>query len=235
MSDEFRNLHVVVTGGGGALGGAVTELLLDQGAICHLPLRDAGTAGRLGKLASDRVHTVGGVELTSEASVAGFYARLPGLWASIHCAGGFAAAPIGETSLDEFSGMWTANALTCFLCCREAVGAIRRAGKGGRIVNVAARPASEPRTGAGMIAYTVGKAAVCALTEALAEEVAPERIWVNAIAPSILDTEVNRRSMPSAEHDRWVKVAEVASTIAHLASPINRSARGGVVPVYGSS
>ncbi len=84
-----------------------------------------------------------------------------------------------------------------------------------------------------MVAYAAAKSAVAALTVALAEEVAGERIWVNAVAPSILDTEANRKAMPKADASKWVTVGEAASVIAFLASPRNESARGGVVPVFG--
>ncbi len=70
------------------------------------------------------------------------------------------------------------NLDSCFLCCREAVNSMRRAGgdvSGGRIVNVAARPALEPRQGAGLVAYTAAKAGVAALTQALGEELAGRR------------------------------------------------------------
>lgn len=86
-----------------------------------------------------------------------------------------------------------------------------------------------------MAAYTASKAAVAALTQALSEELAPEGIWVNAVAPSILDTPANRTAMPGADHERWPRVEEVASTILHLASPANGSVRGAVVPVYGAA
>jgi NAD(P)-dependent dehydrogenase (short-subunit alcohol dehydrogenase family) len=106
---------------------------------------------------------------------------------------------------------------------------------GGRIVSVAARAALEWRSGAGMVAYTASKAAVAALTAALAEEVAKDGILVNAVAPSIMDTPANRKSMPKANYDLWPKVEEVAATIMFLASPENRVTRGAVVPVYGRS
>jgi NAD(P)-dependent dehydrogenase (short-subunit alcohol dehydrogenase family) len=106
---------------------------------------------------------------------------------------------------------------------------------GGRIVNVAARPALEWRAGAGMAAYTVAKAGVAALTVALAEEVAKEGILVNAVAPSIMDTPANRAAMPTANFENWPKVDEVAATILFLASPDNKVTRGAVVPVYGRS
>jgi len=121
------------------------------------------------------------------------------------------------------------------LCCAAAVRALRRSGQGGRIVNVAARPALEPRLAAGMAAYGASKAAVAALTQALAEEVAGDGILVNAIAPSIIDTPANRAAMPKAKHDAWPKVDEIAATIAFLASPLNRVTRGAIVPVYGKS
>ena len=107
------------------------------------------------------------------------------------------------------------NLVSCFLCCRAAVNAMAA---GGRIVNVAARPALEWRSGAGMTAYTIAKAGVAALTVALAEEVAKDGILVNAVAPSIMDTAANRKAMPKADVDKWPKVEEVAATILFLAS-----------------
>ena len=126
------------------------------------------------------------------------------------------------------------NFISCLLCCRAAVKTMTTA-KSGRIVNVAARPGLEWRTGAGMVAYAASKAAVAALTAALAEEVVKDGILVNAVAPSTMDTPANRRAMPKADFSLWPKVDEVAATILFLASPENRVTRGGIVPVYGKS
>jgi NAD(P)-dependent dehydrogenase (short-subunit alcohol dehydrogenase family) len=127
------------------------------------------------------------------------------------------------------------NLVTAFLCCRAAVNAMTRSGARGRIVNVAARPAIEWRAGAGMVAYTMSKAAVAALTVAVAEEVARNDILVNAVAPSIMDTVANREAMPAADHAAWPRVEDVAATILFLASPNNTVTRGAIVPVYGRS
>jgi NAD(P)-dependent dehydrogenase (short-subunit alcohol dehydrogenase family) len=230
---DFRDRHVVVTGGTGALGTAVVAALLDAGAICHVPYRSEASVQRCPQRGHERVvlHEVG--DLADEGTVARLYDPLPRLWASIHLAGGFAAAPIAKTGKGELEAQLDMNFVTCFLCCRAAVNAMTRSGEGGRIVNVAARPALEWRGGAGMIAYAASKAAVAALTVALAEEVAGQGILVNAIAPSIMDTSANRTAMPKANHALWPKVEEVAQTILFLASPDNRVGRGGVVPVYG--
>ncbi len=171
--------------------------------------------------------------LADEAAIKRLYDGITPLWASIHIAGGFAAAPLRDTGVATLRQQIDMNFVSCALCCRAAVRAMTTAG--GRIVNVAARAALEWRSGAGMTAYTASKAAVAALTVALAEEVAKDDILVNAVAPSIMDTPANRHAMPKADYALWPKVEEVAATIVFLASPDNRVTRGAVVPVYGKS
>ena len=232
---DFGNRHVIVTGGTGALGTAVVGGLVAAGAVCHVPYIHAGEAERFPLRNHAQVTLVADVELSNEAAVAKLYAGVPKLWASIHLAGGFAMAPIGGTTKSALMGQVEMNFVTAFLCCQAAVAAMARTGEGGRIVNVAARPALEWRAGAGMVAYAASKAAVAALTVALAEEVAKDGILVNAVAPSIMDTPANRAAMPKADYAAWPKVEEVAATILFLASPDNKVTRGGIVPVYGKS
>ena len=64
-----------------------------------------------------------------------------------------------------------------------------------------------------MTAYTASKAAVAAFTVALAEELKSENISAIALAPSTIDTPVNRKDMPTAKHDTWVKPAAIAELI----------------------
>lgn len=230
---DYSDRHVVITGGTGALGTAVVAALLGAGAICHVPYRDKAEAMRSPARDNPRVKLLAAGNLNEESAVARLYAGVPKLWASLHLAGGFALGPVSETDKAVLMGQVETNLVTCFLCCRAAVRTMAATGSGGRIVNVAARPAIEWRTGAGMAAYAASKAAVAALTVALAEELAAQGILVNAVAPSILDTPMNRASMPKANHAAWPKVEEVAATILFLASPENRVTRGAIVPVYG--
>ncbi|HEY7302000.1 MAG TPA: SDR family NAD(P)-dependent oxidoreductase [Xanthobacteraceae bacterium] len=232
---DYRDRHVVVTGGTGALGTAVVGALIVGGAICHVPFMVAHEAGRFAFREHDRVRLMPVANLADETEVARLYDAVPNLWASIHLAGGFAMAPIGETGKSDLMAQLETNFITAFLCCRAAVNAMTRGGAGGRIVNTAARPALEWRSGAGMTAYAASKAAVAAFTAALAEEVVKAGILVNAVAPSIMDTSANRAAMPKADYAAWPKVEEVAATIVFLASPENKVTRGAVVPVYGRS
>jgi NAD(P)-dependent dehydrogenase (short-subunit alcohol dehydrogenase family) len=230
---DYRDRHVVVTGGTGALGTATVGALVGAGAICHVPYIHRGEAERFPFREHPQVKLVEDVELTEEAAVARLYGGVPKLWASIHIAGGFAMAPLGATTKSDLMKQVDMNFVTAFLCCRAAVNAMTATGAGGRIVNVATRPALEWRAGAGMVAYTASKAAVAALTVALAEEVVKAGILVNAIAPSTMDTPANRQAMPKADHAVWAKVEDVAATILFLASPENSVTRGAVVSVYG--
>jgi len=212
MPTDLSGRRVVVTGGSGALGAAVVEALSAAGAAVVAP-------GRVE------------VELTDEASVAAFYARLPDMWASVHVAGGYAGAPLTDTSLADFRRQIDMNLTTCFLCCREAVRKMLSQSVAGRIINVASRAAVRPAGGS--IAYTVAKAGVTALTQALADELkdAPHKILVNAVLPSTIDTAANRAAMPGADPGRWPKPAAIASAIVWLASPENELVSGALLPV----
>jgi len=230
---NFNERHVVITGGTGALGGAVVGGLLAAGATCHVPYLHEAEAEHFPHRGHAKVKLIAAGDLADEAVVTKLYAGVPSPWASIHLAGGFAGGNVADTGKQDLMRQLDGNFVSCFLCCRAAVNAM--AANGGRIVNVAARAALEWRTGAGMAAYAASKSAVAALTAALAEEVAAKNILVNAVVPSIMDTPANRKAMPKANFDAWPKVDEVAGTILFLASPDNRVTRGALVPVYGRS
>ena len=228
---DFAGRQVVVTGGTGALGRAVVGALIAANAYCHVSYLLDAEAQSFPHKTNVKLHPVG--DLADEAVVAKLYGHVPKLWASIHLAGGFAMSPVTDTDKAKLMQQVDTNFVACFLCCRAAVKAM--GGNGGRIVNVAARPGLEWRSGAGMVAYASSKAAVAAMTTALAEEVAKDGILVNAVAPSIMDTPANRKAMPNADFASWPKVEEVAATIAFLASADNAVTRGGIIPVYGKT
>ena len=210
----FEGQHVVVTGSTGNLGAAIVDALRERGATCHLPARPE-------------------VDLGTEADVEAFFAKIERLDASIHVVGAFDMRPVEATSLEQFRRQIDLNLVTTFLCCREATKRMRAGGRGGRIVNVGSRNAVVPSSGT--LAYSTAKAAVAALTQNLALEVAGDAILVNAVLPGTLDTQQNRAAMPKADFDRWVKTSDVAEAVLFLAGPANTATSGALVPVYGRS
>jgi NAD(P)-dependent dehydrogenase (short-subunit alcohol dehydrogenase family) len=231
---DYSGKHIVITGGTGALGTAVVSALVAAGATCTVPYVHEGEAQRFPVRGDPNVTLIAVSDLADEAQVAKLYAGIEP-WASIHIAGGFSPGKVADTDKTALMAQIDSNLVSCFLCCRAAVNAMAAGGQGGRIVNVAARPALEWRSGAGMTAYTIAKTGVAALTVALADEVAKDGILVNAVAPSIMDTPANRKAMPKANFDAWPKVDDVSATILFLASSDNKVTRGAIVPVYGKS
>ena len=196
---------VVVTGGRGGLGRSVVAVLEGAGWDVRVP----------------------DVDLREEGAVEAWYDAQGPIDASVHLVGGFAMSLFKETSLELFQAQLDVNLRTCFLCCRAAARRMER----GAIVNVAARPALEPRLGAGMSAYAVSKAGVVALTVALAEELVGS-VRVNAVAPGIIDTPLNREAMPGADRSRWVSPDAIALVVRNLIAPEN-VVSGAVIPLYG--
>jgi NAD(P)-dependent dehydrogenase (short-subunit alcohol dehydrogenase family) len=207
---SLEGRHIVITGAGGGLGPAVVEALRARGAHLHTPGRQA-------------------LDLTDEAAVTAYYAALPGLWASVHVAGGFDMAPVEATSLGLLDQQWRMNGVTAFLACREAIRRLRRGGQGGRLVNVGSRVAVDPAPG--KVAYVMAKAALVAMTRALALETRADRILINALLPDTMDTTANRAAMPDADFSRWTPTAAVARTVAWLVSPENDTVTGALIPV----
>lgn len=102
----------------------------------------------------------------------------------------------------------------------------------GAIVHVTARPALEPT--AGMAAYSVSKAALAHLTRVLDVELRPLGIRVNAVAPQLLNTAVNRASFPPEAMAHAVAPEVIAGLIAFLVSDAAAPVSGAILPAYGA-
>lgn len=225
---------VLVTGGTGGLGRAVTRLFAERGADVVVPVfapaeRPALQAA-LGELAA-RVRFVD-ADLRDEPGVEALVAGLPRLDALVHLVGGFAMGPVEDCDLATARQQLELNVTVAFLAIKHAVRRMKAAGYG-RIVTVGSRSAVQPA--AGQAIYSASKAGVVALTQAVAAELSGTDVTANCVLPSIIDTPANRAAMGEANADRWVKPESLAEVICFLASEAARDVRGAAVPVYGSA
>lgn len=230
---------IVVTGGAGGLGKAVTTTFVEAGATVvvteraeHRSAVDELAAG-LGP-AGERVSCVVADvldEASVESLVAQVLARHGQLDVLVNLVGGFAAGQaITEMDLAVWQRMQDLNVRSAFLVSKHAARPMIRQGRG-RILNISSRGARSGRKNAG--AYAVAKAAVITLTEVQAEELRDHGVTVNCILPSIIDTPANRAGMPTADFSRWPRAEEVARILVFLASDDARLINGAAIPVYG--
>jgi NAD(P)-dependent dehydrogenase (short-subunit alcohol dehydrogenase family) len=223
----------LVTGGTGGLGSAVVSRLLQDGWrvvvpwVAHHELERVPQHDRLELVQADLFDppaVASALEVASGVSDA----PLRGL---VNLVGGFAAGGrIHETPLSEFDEQFRLNLRPTYLITQASLPHMV-AGGGGSIVCVGTRAALRPFSGAA--GYAASKAAVIAFAKAVAVEYADDGVRCNAILPSVIDTPANRASMAGADHDRWVKPAEIAGTIAYLLSDDASAVSGAEIPVYG--
>ena len=218
---------IVVTGGFGALGRAVSKAFADQG---H-------TVSRVdfAPSAPDENHSgkdYPGIDLADAAAcdtiVADICAGAGGIDVLVNIAGGFAWETLEDGSLDTWQRMFTMNVVTAATISKAALASLRSSDSG-RIISIGAGGAIH--AGAGLGAYAASKSGVHRFTEALAAELAGTTVTANAILPSIIDTPTNRSDMPDADTSNWVKPEAIAEVILFLASPAARSISGALIPV----
>ena len=193
----------IVTGGAGALGQSVVLRFLNDGATVAVPwlVPEEWTSlqGRVDKAQLGRLHGAKVDVATDQDAVAAFVAdvlaRYKTLDVLVNTVGGFAGGDLASTSLAEWHRMIDLNLTSAVIACRAVLPAMRAARRG-RIVNVSSRAVVPPA--GGFIAYTVGKSAVIALTQALAQEERSHGITVNEVLPSTMDTPANRHALPDA-------------------------------------
>jgi NAD(P)-dependent dehydrogenase (short-subunit alcohol dehydrogenase family) len=223
----------IVTGGTGGLGSAVVTRLLDDGWRVVVPWIVERELERVERrpgleLIQADLSDAGSVANVVEAAVASDGAPLGGL---VNLVGGFAAGGrVHETPVDDFEQQFRLNLRPTYLVTQAALKQMV-ADDGGAIVCVGTRAALQPFKGAA--GYIASKAAVIAFAQAVAVEYKDDGVRCNVILPSVIDTPANRKSMPNADHARWVKPAEIATVISHLLSPDATATSGAVIPVYG--
>jgi NAD(P)-dependent dehydrogenase (short-subunit alcohol dehydrogenase family) len=220
---------VVVTGGTGGLGAAVTRALLAADWDVVVPWFAEAELERVD--AHERL-TLVQADLTEPRSAADAVAAAgDDLRAVVNLVGGFAmGGRVHETPIDDFERQLRLNLRPTYLMCAAALPVLLAAG-GGAIVCVSSRAAVSPFSGAA--GYITAKAAVLAFVDALAAEYRDDDVRINAILPSTIDTPANRSSMPDADFGTWVAPEQIARVVCFLCGDDAGVISGGHIPVYG--
>jgi len=218
---------IIVTGGFGVLGQAVSKAFADRGdKVARVDFAPSAPSTLDGAL------DIGGVDLTdttaTRAALDKVVAAHGGIDALVNIAGGFTWETLEDGSIESWMRMQSMNLITAATITKLALPELKKSAQG-RIVNIGAGAAL--KAGMGMGAYAASKSGVHRLTEALAEELSGSSVTVNAVLPSIIDTPTNRKDMPDADPGDWVTPESIANVILFLASPASGAVTGGLIPV----
>lgn len=235
MSATFSGKTVLVAGGTGGLGRAVSLAFLEAGARVQVTYRNrdelvalkaAAGAGH-GRLEGHEINVTD--EIAVKAFVEGIRTRHGRLDALVNAVGGFAGGKkLWAEDAALLDRMLLLNLRSGWALVRAAVPAMVAQGRGA-IVNVAAQAAITPP--AGLAAYAASKAAAVALLASLAADLEGTGVRVNTILPHVIDTEANRKAMPDADFSKWPKPEDIARVVLFLASDEAQAVHGAAIPV----
>ncbi|MGB2669864.1 MAG: SDR family NAD(P)-dependent oxidoreductase, partial [Candidatus Acidiferrum sp.] len=236
------NKVVLVAGGTGGLGRAVSLAFVESGARVTVTFQRPGDLDELKKAASAKLVNADGssldghaVDVTDEAAVAKLMDRIVERNGRLDClvnaVGGYAGGTkLWELETKVFEQQLALNLRAGFVLARAAARVMVKQGSGA-IVNVASKAAVDHAAGAA--AYAASKAAAVAMIDCLAADLKGTGVRANSILPSIIDTPANRKAMPKANFASWPKPEEIARVILFLCNDDAKLISGASVPVYG--
>ena len=234
----FKDKIVLVAGGTGGLGRAVSLAFLEAGAKVTVTYRSPEEFAQLKKsIANESTLEGHNIDVTDEAAattlIASVVNRRGGLDAMVNTVGGYAGGvTLWDLDTSVFERMLSLNLRSGYVLARAAVRVMLKQGSGA-IVNVASKAAFDHAAGAA--AYAASKAAAVAMIDSLAADLIGTGVRVNSVLPSIIDTEANRKAMPGADFTKWPKPEDIARVILFLCSDEAKLIHGAAVPVYGNN
>jgi len=241
---------VLITGGAGGIGRAVAERFAAADHTVVLADRSAEALAEVGPPFDTIVADVS-VVADCERMVAATVERHGGLDVLVNCAGVWVEGPTAETTEEEWDRTIDVNLKGTFFACRFAIPHLERSE--GCIVNLSSDLGLVGT--AGTAVYSASKGGVSLLTKALALELAPRGVRVNAVCPNDVDTPMLAgqardygggdpdgylrallAKYPQGERARFIRPEEVAALILYLASAEAAPITGACIPIdFGST
>ena len=225
--------NVLITGATGALGKAVLKIFLKN----DFTILATTSPGKSSELSGPGIHTAE-ADLTDEAKTTAAVSQLlnenSAIDAAVLLVGGYASGGVAETDGTLLRKMFAMNFETAWFVVKPIFQQMLKQPTGGRIVLVGARPALRAKDAGKSVAYSLSKSLLFRLAEILNEEGGAKNVITSIIVPSTIDTPANRKSMPDAKFENWVKPEEIAEIIAFASDPKN-VLREPVLKVYGKA
>ena len=239
MKISFEGKVVIVAGGTGGLGRAVSLAFLNEGAKVAVTYRREEELAALRSVVGANASALFAQQLdvTDERETAKFVEGLVvehgKVDALVNTVGGYVGGiPLWTLETPVLDQMLSLNLRSGFNLSRAVLPVMLKQ-EYGWIVNVAAKAAFDH--GAGASAYSASKAAAVAMMDALAADVKGKGVRVNSVLPSVIDTAANRQAMPNSKFATWPKPEDIAQVILFLCSDKSRVIHGAAIPVYGDS
>jgi NAD(P)-dependent dehydrogenase (short-subunit alcohol dehydrogenase family) len=233
---EAANEVVLVTGANGALGSATVERCAADGARVVALERSRDGDAKLERVNGNvlRLHANTGDATALSSAIARAEGEIGSLTGAVLTAGTWRGGHKfheADAALD-YRTVMDANLEATTTALRALLpGMVER--KRGSVVLIGSRSGVRPYDAPGSAAYAAAKAALSALAQAIAAEVLVSGVRVNSVLPSTIDTEANRKAMPTADRSRWVSTDSLGDVIRFLLSERARDISGASIPVYG--
>jgi NAD(P)-dependent dehydrogenase (short-subunit alcohol dehydrogenase family) len=226
---------VIITGANGNLGLAVTSIFLSKGYRVVATVREQEDLKELPQNQNLQVEVL---DLTNEPETEKFVQKIIDRYQTIDGAlllvGGFASGDIAATRSDDIKKQISLNFDTAYHVTRPLFQHMVKKNNG-KIVFVGARPVLQAAAGKNLIAYGLSKSLLFKLAEYLNAEAKGKNVAVSVVAPSTIDTEPNRKSMPDADFDKWVKPEALAEVLEFMISEKGSVLRETVLKVYNNA
>jgi len=227
--------NIIITGANGALGTAVVKKFL-AGGYQVLAIDRSGKVPDYAK--ENKLYSAHKVNLDNEQEVNNFalqaiqqFGKIDGV---LMLAGGFAMGDINATDGIALKKMLTLNFETAYYLARPLFQHMLQNGYG-RLVFIGSRPALNAAEGKSKLGYTLSKSLLFKLAELLNAEAKGKNVVASVIAPSTIDTPDNRKSMPDAKFDNWVKAEEIADLLEMICSEKGLSLREPIFKMYNNA